>query len=329
MPGSVTAAFSEPEDFEAALRKEGYLGMLITGRGPFRAQLTQIALHRLRLTAAEERLSRIAFVAVPADMILISFAMGTAPMPIWGGVAARAGDIVSLGSGEHVHMRTEGICRWGVIWLPRQDLVQYGCALTGAAFAAPTVLRCWRPPPAAGRDLRHLYGAAIRMAQARPQALADTQAAHGLEQQLIHAMIDCMPAAGADIRGARRHQDIMSRFESLVQTQPERKLRMPEIRAALGVPDWLVRSLCAEHLGMSPTAYVRLRRMSLVRRALGHNEQGAASVAEAIRRYGFRDRSRFAASYRALFGELPSVTLRRRLRAGSADVMRRPQHLSL
>jgi hypothetical protein len=47
MPGSVTSMFSEPDEFETALRKEGALGLLVTGRGQFRARLTQIALHRL------------------------------------------------------------------------------------------------------------------------------------------------------------------------------------------------------------------------------------------------------------------------------------------
>ena len=60
MPGSVTSVFSEPDDFEAALRKEGARGLLVTGRGQFRARLTQITLHRLRLLHGEEQLSRIA-----------------------------------------------------------------------------------------------------------------------------------------------------------------------------------------------------------------------------------------------------------------------------
>ena len=59
------SVFSEPEDYEAALRKEGCLGLLVTGRGQFRARLTQITLHRLRLSRGEEQLSRIA--AVPGD----------------------------------------------------------------------------------------------------------------------------------------------------------------------------------------------------------------------------------------------------------------------
>jgi hypothetical protein len=72
MPRSVTSVFSEPEDFEAALPEEGCLGLLITGRGQFRALLTQVTLHRLRLSAAEEQLSRIAFVAGPVNLIPVS-----------------------------------------------------------------------------------------------------------------------------------------------------------------------------------------------------------------------------------------------------------------
>jgi hypothetical protein len=76
MPGSVTSVFGEPEDFQAALREEGVLGMLITGRGRFRARLTQITLHRLRLSAAEEHLPWIVFVAVPADAVLVLLPIG-------------------------------------------------------------------------------------------------------------------------------------------------------------------------------------------------------------------------------------------------------------
>ena len=173
MPGSVTSAFSEQEDFEAALHAEGCLGLLITSRGQFRAQLTQIALHRLHLSAAEEHLSRIAFVAVPADTVLMSFAIGTALSPIWGGIAAQTGEIVTLGPGQRIHARTEGVSRWGMIRLPVEDLTRYGRALTGAPFAVSSGARCWRPPAAAGRELRQLHAAAIRVAQARPQALVE------------------------------------------------------------------------------------------------------------------------------------------------------------
>ena len=47
---------------------DGVAGLLVTGRGQFRARLTQVALERLRLAAVEEGQSRIAFIAVPAGM---------------------------------------------------------------------------------------------------------------------------------------------------------------------------------------------------------------------------------------------------------------------
>jgi hypothetical protein len=124
--------FSEPDDFQAALREDGVLGMLITGSGRFRARLTQITLHCLRLLAAEEHLPRIAFVAVPADTVLVLLPIGGGSSPIWGGIAMRAGEIITIGPDQRAHGRTDGPCRWGTIRLPARDLARYGRALSGA-----------------------------------------------------------------------------------------------------------------------------------------------------------------------------------------------------
>src|SRR5215510_1834357 len=56
MPYSVLSAFNEPEEFETAMRPEGWLSMLVTARGQFRARLSQIALNEIHLLAAEEQL---------------------------------------------------------------------------------------------------------------------------------------------------------------------------------------------------------------------------------------------------------------------------------
>jgi AraC-like DNA-binding protein len=225
-------------------------------------------------------------------------------------------------------MRTDGPCRWGLIWVPEAELVRYGSALTGTPFAVPAVARWWRPRPAMVRHLRHLHSAAIDLVESRSRAVIDGEAAHGLEQQLIDALVECLSGGSADqaTPAARRHQDILVRFEGLLQAQPGGDPRMAEICAALGVSERLLRSVCAEHLGMSPTSYLRLRRMSLVHRTLWRGGPGAASVSEVARRYGFRNLGRFAGTYRVLFGELPSATLRRGLHPGMAHlVLRRPR----
>ena len=97
----------------AALRPEGCLGLLVTGPGQFHARLTQVGLHRLRISATDEPLSRVALVAVPADMILVSLPLDTGSTAIWGGIRVGAGKFTTLGPGQRSHMRTEGPCRWG------------------------------------------------------------------------------------------------------------------------------------------------------------------------------------------------------------------------
>jgi AraC-like DNA-binding protein len=295
MPGSVTSMFGEPDDFQAALREDGVLGMLITSPGRFLARLTQITLHRLRLLAAEEHLPRIAFVVVPADAVLVLLPDGGGAPWIWGGIAIGASEIVTLGTDQRVHSRTDGPSRWGAIRLPARELARYGRAMSGEGFTVSEIVARWRPPPVARRELRELHQAAYRSAEIRSGVLIDGEAAHGLEQQLIHALVECLSAG--------------PQFEGLLETQSF--LRVAEIRAVLGVSDRMLRSLCEKHLGVSPSSYLRLRRMQQVHRALRSENPDAASVAEVARRYGVRDLGRFAASYRAFYGELPSATLRR------------------
>ena len=77
---------------------QGCLSFLITGRGEFRARLTQVALNAMRLSAAEERLSRIAFVPVPADAVMIMFPIGKAVAPACAGLKMQMPPRVQYGS---------------------------------------------------------------------------------------------------------------------------------------------------------------------------------------------------------------------------------------
>jgi AraC-like DNA-binding protein len=315
MPRTFTSVFSEPDDFEIAVSEEGVVGFLVTGRGQFQARLTQIALHRLRLAAGEEELSRVALITVPAGMVLVSLPIGGRPSPVWGGIEMQTGEIMTLGPGERVYARTGGACGWGAIQVPAEDLVQYGRALSGAEFVVPPAAR-WRPPAITGRNVRSLHRAAIRIAEARSTALIDIEAAHGLEQQLIHALVECLSAGPVEEEtpATRRHRDIPARFEDLLQAEPFPQIT--EICAALGVSERMLRECCKKHLGMGPSRYRRLRRMQRVHSVLRSRDPPAASVVAVARRYGIRDLGRFAGDYRAMYGELPSATLQRGLRPG-------------
>jgi AraC-like DNA-binding protein len=328
MPGSVTSAFSEAADFEAALREGGCLGLLVTGPGVFRARLSRIALLRLRLAAAEEHLPRILMLAVPPGTMLVALPGAGEPAPVLGGISMGPREIMTLGPGERLHMRSYGPYRWGAIWLPESELVRYGSVMIGSAFVVPSGAVRWRLRPATGRHLRHLHSAAIGFVEGRSDVLVDRETAHGLEQQLIEALVDGL-AEGSAIEAppdTRHHRDLALRFEALLTSEPERAFRMAEICKALGDSERTLRLACAEQLGMSPIQYARRRRMELVHRALRRGNPETASIAGLARRYGFRSPGRFAAEYRGVYGEPPSATLRRGLDPGMADLrLRRPR----
>src|SRR6516162_7513417 len=221
MPGSVISLFSELDEYQAALREDGLLNLLVTGSGQFRARLTQVTLHRMRLSAGDEYLSRIAFVAVPADTLLVTLPLGDRPAPIWAGVEMRVGEMITFGPAERLHARSDGPCQWGAIQLPVDDFVQYGGAMRGATPIVSAVAR-WRPQRAALRQLRHLHQAAVRAAEARSGLLADNEAAHGLEQQMIHALVESLSTKPVfeDTEAAIRYRGILARFEDLLEAEP-------------------------------------------------------------------------------------------------------------
>ena len=81
---------------------------------------------------------------------------------------------------------------------------------------------------------------------------------------------------------------------------------------ASGVSERRVRSAFYECYQMSPTAYLRVAALNAVRRELVEGPRLRNAVSHAATDWGFWHLSRFAAQYRALFGESPSHTLSHR-----------------
>jgi AraC-like DNA-binding protein len=313
MLSSTTGVFSEPDDFQEAMREYGCKSLVASGHGLFRARLTRVALHRLRLLSADETLERIAFFSVPDDAIFVSVPVGDHLPPIWGGTASHAGEIVALGNGHRLYVQSVPNSRWGIIVIPRKLLETYAQIMIGYAPAPLSGLSRWHPSVRSGRDLALLHTRATRVANARAGVITTSEPATALEQELLEAIIACMsegPAKYGNDANAR-HERIMARFEELLQAHPNRALTSTEICTALDVSARTLRKCCSEHLGMGPIPYIRLRRMQLARRALRDADPGTAHVAQIAAQYGFGEAGRFADAYRTRFGELPSVTLRR------------------
>ena len=279
VPQSITLFFTEPAHFVTAIPNDGTSRrVLITGHGQFRARLTWIALHSLRLVAGEESLPRIAFVTVPDHMILIVLQCKPYPPPIWGELVMQAGEILTFGPGSSAHARTEGPCRWATLLVPVRDLVRYGRGMVGKKFGVPTRVQRWLPRKAPEALLRRLHAAAIRAVEKGRPELINQTSAHGLDQQIIEALIGCLSSGSmvAETPMMSRYREIMFRFEGLLENHDHDNLRPAEVRASLGVSEWMLCRACRIHLGMSSSNYLRLRRKQRVHPA---KRKGARRVA--------------------------------------------------
>lgn len=91
----------------------------------------------------------------------------------------------------------------------------------------------------------------------------------------------------------------------------------PRALVVTGVSERTLRDCCHEYLAMSSIRYAWLWRMRLVRKALTLANPTSSNVTRIANHFGFSELGRFSVNYCALFGESPSVTLRRPPQAAS------------
>jgi len=308
-----TATFANPDDYQAGIR-DATVNLIVTGGGDFNARLTWLNLRRLHVLRASENMPRIAFFSLPPAQVFVSFPASAGPPLTYSGLGLQFGDVVFHSRGERMHQRTNRESQWGLMSLPPEQLAACGKALTELKITSPPVGRVLRPSRSAAVRLLQLHSKACRLAETRHKLIANPEVARALEQELLHALVNCLTAD--DINGKLetryRHADIMVRFEDELTAHIGRHLCIPQLCADIGVPERTLRMCCAEFLGMSPTHYSLLRRLNMARSALRRADPANASVAEIARSCQFHELGRFAVTYRTTFGETPSATLRRR-----------------
>ena len=310
MSSSSIASFADAYAYEVV---HSEAAMLVTTKGEFLAELTEVDLPTLRLRCGRENLSRIFHFSVPAKRVLLYFLTGSSqPAIYFDGRELSAGEIVFCAPGTTHHDWTVAPCAWGSISLTADDLAAAGSAVLGRDMDLASVMNLVRPDPVHSSRLMKLHAAAERLARLKPNILARSEVARGLEQALIYAMIKSL-SEGTSIktgRAVQHHAKIIDRFETLLEVNRDRPLYLAEICVATGVSERTLRVCCHEYLGMGPIEYLHLRRMHLARRALVHAEPTSSTVTEIATGFGFWELGRFSVEYRALFGESPSTSLR-------------------
>jgi AraC-like DNA-binding protein len=312
MPSSAVHTFTDPDDYAAAIRATK-AEINVTGRGRFTGKIIRIDLHRLWMQRFSDNLPRVGHSANMADRAIFSFRTEPGPSLLAGGMELQPTSIVRHSEGQSYHRRTSGFASYGSMLLPVEEMAALGEAMAAVDLTPPSDAMLITPPPAAMTRLQRLHAAAGHLAENAPEVIANPEAARGLEQLLIQALVECLSIGetSEDRPALRQHAMILRRFRRAVEDNPGQALYIPELCKAIGASDRTLRLCCQEQLGMSPKQYLLLRRMHLARRALRDSAPGETTVTDIATRHGFWQFGWFAGQYRSLFGEAPSTTLHR------------------
>lgn len=114
---------------------------------------------------------------------------------------------------------------------------------------------------------------------------------------------------------------ILRKLQDWLNQEPDEPFFVSEICADLGLSFATLRRIFLECYGVPPARYLLMRRYYIARRMFRSGKH--SSISEVAQRCGFWDASRFSSGYQALFGELPSVTVRNASPAGQSSKRRR------
>ncbi|MGO0706019.1 helix-turn-helix domain-containing protein [Pseudomonas paracarnis] len=148
----------------------------------------------------------------------------------------------------------------------------------------------------------------------RLSALTDPISRDALTQQLLDDCLfildnACVCLDGSSLQKRNEERQLMARIGEWAADAPDETANLLELAQIAGVPLRQLQQGFKTYTGMSPAQWLRLRRLNGARRELLSTTD--TTVAEVAMNWSFWHLGRFSNSYRALFQELPSETLKR------------------
>ncbi len=201
---------------------------------------------------------------------------------------------------------------WLTVYIPTSLLFSSELELEFTSSARPQLLK---PPAQVTHHFTSLVRRFMATAGSRPQILGSEMAVNSFQHELLVATKDLsIRNRNSTNRPFNRWRHQVKLAEKLALTDPGLSFSIEELALKNGVQERTLRRAFQGYYGLSPVEYLRLRRLHHARRLLMVGCPDQTTVTKIAMELGFWDLGRFAGAYRELFGELPSTTLRRRVR---------------
>jgi AraC family transcriptional regulator, ethanolamine operon transcriptional activator len=231
------------------------------------------------------------------------------------GTTLGRGSLFTLGGGESLDFLTPKRLDLIAVSADATELREFSCAIWGmdteAKLTAPGVLT---HSAEAAHCLSAFLAQLLSSIKAEPCILNHSQARKIIEQEVFNNLVKAI--SGASICEhpvfAASRKSVVDKAKVYVLEHHDDPVTIPDLCLALNISRRTLQYSFESVLNINPVAYLRAIRLNRVRRAIKENEGvSAMTLADIAARWGFWHLSKFSAHYKALFGELPSVTLRK------------------
>lgn len=146
--------------------------------------------------------------------------------------------------------------------------------------------------------------------QGGSSALQTSMAVRDLMPLLIEALVHGADRGSTLLRPPARIE-LVKQVQRWLDAHPDQPLTLADLCQVAYVSRRSLIQGFRDHLGMGPMQYLKLQRLHSARRALLRSDPREATVTAVAAEFGFLNAGHFARDYQNLFGERPSVTLRR------------------
>jgi AraC family ethanolamine operon transcriptional activator len=201
------------------------------------------------------------------------------------------------------------------IAVDENDYQQAVASLAGAGSArlaspAPTVLRC----PSGLAELRAFLDSLFEVLSENPAMLSHPTVQKTVRSALLGHLCDSIQTAcdlPPPLATYQARKAIVEAARNHVLANSYDAVTIAELCEALNTSRRTIQYSFQEVLNTNPVQYLRAIRLNSVRRELRQANPATTQVQDVAARWGFWHLSHFASDYRAMFGELPSDTLRK------------------
>jgi AraC family transcriptional regulator, ethanolamine operon transcriptional activator len=313
---SVSCVTARDVDEQAALISDWAEQYQQISPGPFTGNLRQVQFGNTQLFSetVSQRVHEVG-AAWPGSLVLALVRNASEPLR-WRGHSVGATGVACFRGNHEFDIVVPACSEILAVAIDSADFHRYAEAVSAdeALLRSPGVPQLLSSPVLHSR-LANLLDATLQTAAEAPHVLQQPQVQRSLREALYDQLIDLKedPHQAAVTLNASARCALVAAVRDYAQAQSNEMPSVADLCRVFGVSRRSLQYAFEEVVGMNPLAYLRALRLNAVRRAIKKAEPDTP-VMETAARWGFWHPSYFTASYKKLFGELPSATRQRHSR---------------